>query len=440
MDFAAAICYIDVNKTRGGDAMTIGQRIAQKRKEQNLSQEALGEKLGVSRQSIYKWESDAALPEIDKLVALSKLFGVPVGWLLGVEEETAPQEEPAADELTEGQLQMVEEIVNRYLAAQPAAKKPRQWLKVLAAVIVVLVGIHLFNRLEGLDNRYHTLQNTVGNLNHTVTNQISGITKRVEEILKAQNSLAADYGAELLQTDLSANTVTFSMRAMPKTFVDGMSAVFLVNSGTETKEVAAEADGSTFSAEATVDLTDSISLSVVFITPDGKRQTQLLETYTGLFSNSIPWVSVSCNHVWFSVPNGTVNVGRVSDGRNIYAYVDAGVAKVEGAGVVEVESMQVGVFVNRKLIAWGEECDQPREYQGDWSYSRFFCLPDAEVTLRDGDQMCVAALITDNYGRQFMKNDLCYTAVYKEDGSILLDNVYDSAYDVDVSHWDLSVE
>ena len=420
--------------------MTIGQRIAQKRKERNLSQEALGEKLGVSRQSIYKWESDAALPEIDKLVALSKLFGVPVGWLLGVEEETAPQEEPAADELTEGQLQMVEEIVNRYLAAQPAAKKPRQWLKVLAAVIVVLVGIHLFNRLEGLDNRYHTLQNTVGNLNHTVTNQISGITKRVEEILKAQNSLAADYGAELLRTDLGANTVTFSMRAMPKTFVDGMSAVFLVNSGTETKEVAAVSNGGTFSAEATTALTDSISLSVVFITPDGKRQTQLLETYTGLFSNSIPWVSVSCNHFWLSVPSGTVNVGRAPDGRNIYAYVDAGVTKVEGAGVVEVESMQVGVFVNRKLIGWGEECAQPKEFQGDWSHSRFFCLPDAEVTLRDGDQMCVAALITDNYGRQFMKNDLCYTAVYKEDGSILLDNVYDSAYDVDVSHWDLSVE
>ncbi len=420
--------------------MTIGQRIAQKRKELNLSQEALGEKLGVSRQAIYKWESDAALPEIDKLVALCKLFGVPVGWLLGVQEDTAPQEEPADGELTEGQLQMVEEIVSRYLAAQPAAKKPRQWLKVLAAVIVVLVGIHLFNRLEGLDNRYNTLQNTVGNLNYTVSSQIGGITKRVEEILKAQNSLAADYGAELLRTDLNTNTMTFSMHAMPKTFVDGMSAVFLVNSGAETKEVAAEDNGGTFSAEATAALTDSISLSVVFITPDGKRQTQLLETYTGLLSNSIPWVNVSCNHVWGSVPSGTVNVGRAPNGRNIYAYVGTGVAKVEGAGVVEVESMQVGVFINRKLIGWGEECAQPKEFQGDWSHSRFFCLPDAEVTLRDGDRLCVAALVTDNYGRQFMKSDRFFVAVYKEDGSVWLDDVSDFTFDSDVSHWDLTVE
>ena len=48
--------------------MTTGRRVAQKRKELGLSQEALGEKLGVSRQSIYKWESDSALPEVEKLV------------------------------------------------------------------------------------------------------------------------------------------------------------------------------------------------------------------------------------------------------------------------------------------------------------------------------------------------------------------------------------
>lgn len=59
--------------------MTTGGRIAQKRKEQGLSQEALGDRLGVSRQAIYKWESDSALPEIDKLIALSRLFGVSVG-------------------------------------------------------------------------------------------------------------------------------------------------------------------------------------------------------------------------------------------------------------------------------------------------------------------------------------------------------------------------
>ena len=70
--------------------MTIGQRIAQRRKALGLSQEQLGAQLGVSRQAIYKWESDAALPEIEKLVTLSRQFSVSVGWLLG-EETDAPE-------------------------------------------------------------------------------------------------------------------------------------------------------------------------------------------------------------------------------------------------------------------------------------------------------------------------------------------------------------
>ena len=89
------------------DKLTTGQRIAQERKKLELSQMALASRLEVSRQAISKWESDAAIPEIDKLITLSRLFGVSVGWLLGVEDPAAPQKES----LTENQLQVVEELV-----------------------------------------------------------------------------------------------------------------------------------------------------------------------------------------------------------------------------------------------------------------------------------------------------------------------------------------
>ena len=56
--------------------MTIGQRIAYKRKELALSQEALGEALGVSRQAIYKWENGKCFPQADNLMALAKLFNI----------------------------------------------------------------------------------------------------------------------------------------------------------------------------------------------------------------------------------------------------------------------------------------------------------------------------------------------------------------------------
>ena len=66
--------------------MTLGRRIQELRKALGLSQEELGERLGISRQAISKWEGDQTIPELDKLIALSRLFGLTVGQLLGVEQ------------------------------------------------------------------------------------------------------------------------------------------------------------------------------------------------------------------------------------------------------------------------------------------------------------------------------------------------------------------
>ena len=109
---------------------TTGQRIAAKRKELGLSQEALGEKLGVSRQSIYKWESDTSLPEIEKLISLSRLFSVSVGWLLGVEENSENQEK------------LLEDVLARY---QPP--KPSPWSKWLTGGLAVLCAVGLVSVL-----------------------------------------------------------------------------------------------------------------------------------------------------------------------------------------------------------------------------------------------------------------------------------------------------
>ena len=55
--------------------MTLGQRIQALRKEKGLSQEALGEALGVSRQAVSKWEQGRAAPSTANLLALAKLYG-----------------------------------------------------------------------------------------------------------------------------------------------------------------------------------------------------------------------------------------------------------------------------------------------------------------------------------------------------------------------------
>ena len=62
--------------------MTIGQKIVQLRTNADISQEQLSETLGVSRQSVSKWETDQALPQIDKVLQIAELFNVSTDELL----------------------------------------------------------------------------------------------------------------------------------------------------------------------------------------------------------------------------------------------------------------------------------------------------------------------------------------------------------------------
>lgn len=56
------------------------------RKQQNLSQEELGDKLNVSRQTISKWERNESTPDLDKIVPLCDLFNLSVDELLQVKK------------------------------------------------------------------------------------------------------------------------------------------------------------------------------------------------------------------------------------------------------------------------------------------------------------------------------------------------------------------
>lgn len=83
--------------------MTIGERIRLLRMEKGLSQEGLADALDVTRQAVSRWETDASLPDIDKLIGLCDLFGVSLDYLVrgkgtadGLpKEETEPAASPA---------------------------------------------------------------------------------------------------------------------------------------------------------------------------------------------------------------------------------------------------------------------------------------------------------------------------------------------------------
>ena len=65
----------------------LSEKLYKLRKESGLSQEQLAEQLKVSRQAISKWESGNAVPESEKLIVISKYFGVSLDYLLKDEDE-----------------------------------------------------------------------------------------------------------------------------------------------------------------------------------------------------------------------------------------------------------------------------------------------------------------------------------------------------------------
>lgn len=67
--------------------MSIGQRIARERRNLNLTQEQLSEKLGVSRQTVSKWEQDIILVGTNKLIELCDILEVSIDYLLTGEEK-----------------------------------------------------------------------------------------------------------------------------------------------------------------------------------------------------------------------------------------------------------------------------------------------------------------------------------------------------------------
>lgn len=74
--------------------MELKDRIALARKQAGLSQEQLGDQLGVSRQAVSKWEAGQANPDVTYIAAMCRLFGVSSDWLL-LGEESAQTAAPA---------------------------------------------------------------------------------------------------------------------------------------------------------------------------------------------------------------------------------------------------------------------------------------------------------------------------------------------------------
>ena len=122
--------------------MILADKIMNLRKKCGWSQEELAEQLGISRQSVSKWESGMSIPDLEKIVKMSALFGVSTDYLLKDEiEETLPSEtydtdsaeaRPVSLEEANAYMDLVKETAPKFATAIPAI--------VLSPIPLLLLG------------------------------------------------------------------------------------------------------------------------------------------------------------------------------------------------------------------------------------------------------------------------------------------------------------
>ena len=110
--------------------MILADKIMQLRKKAGWSQEELAEQLGVTRQSVSKWEGAQSIPDLEKVVQMSRLFGVSTDFLLKDELET---EDRALSEDVPPLRRVTMEEASAYLQLRRAAA-PKMALGTLLCV------------------------------------------------------------------------------------------------------------------------------------------------------------------------------------------------------------------------------------------------------------------------------------------------------------------
>lgn len=258
------------------EAKTLGGRIQAHRKAAGLSQEALGERLGVSRQAVSRWEADAAVPELEKLIAMSRLFAVTVGTLLGVEppagaagpaKETgvgaasaenggaAPDETVPAPELTDRELAAAEAIAEKYLAAvRPRWSRNRKLAAAVVGFALVLGAALAAGRLVSLNRQMDDLRSQMAGVQSQVSAQLNDLTGQmtgqISNILDEKDNILSNHAVTVTDFDAAAETVTLTVTVFPKEWTGDTAAVFtaVLSDGRQFRTEALR-QGSGFAAE-----------------------------------------------------------------------------------------------------------------------------------------------------------------------------------------------
>lgn len=375
--------------------MTLGQRIQELRKRSGLSQEKLGEELNVSRQAVSKWESDGGVPELDSLIAMSRLFGVTVGQLLGVEEPRAetsekPEEEDAPPPDPNA---AVEAVLRRYVEETRACARPkrRRWVIALCAAAAVAAGLWVNGQLNELRTTINNVNGQVSGLEIGLRNQIASMEYRIQDVLDAGASLFSDFSYSVADFDVREQTVTLELRATLKSWEPGMRGRFVLIWEDGSQVESDWQDGPEFRTALEAPMKEGATGGKLVVEdPSGA---QLEQT----FRDSIDYVlrpdqyRLSVTQPWIELS------GSVPQGWSVH--VDAWIWSAS-PDLIWPEKAEVMVLVDGEE-RWRRELELEPDGSGDgdWDFHRALEAPELVLSAGELERATFTLRVTDNLGQ-----------------------------------------
>ena len=401
--------------------MNLCENLQRLRRQAGLSQEALAEKLGVSRQAVSKWESGAAVPELDKLTELAHIFHIRLDELLGL---PSSEHSPGVSPLPENTAGTVPESPDtdknlRDILAASRAQTAAHYKKLLSAVglamaamlliVTLLITVRMNRWARDYQNELSRLQGAISALQV----QISSLSAVQQE----NSTLFLDSDVRLIDLDVDNRSATLRLTVTLREFSAAPSSPpRFVLSGQDWSD-AAEAVrgmGNDFSADIEVPLLDAIEASFVFTTDDGTERVEPVDTLHNLDSITqlVIWSTFDGSYSRFNLEDRltfhvTPRAELVVRAEKFFLNSDIQ-PPVPQSGYAELT--RNGNVLARTELTFSDVRPDDVETAGEQAaaavsgdslqYTAEGGLIDCECPYASGDHIVLTLFITDSYGQE----------------------------------------
>lgn len=384
--------------------MKLNETIGRLRRQTGMSQEKLAEEMGVSRQAISKWESGGAMPEIERLEDLARLFGVSMEQLMGLEGPPEPEPEPEPEP---GQTDRADPARLSEESQPEDNPPPRRQTKILAwagigaggllLAVFAATAVWSLGQIRQLNRQCEDLVKKVGELNQRLYNFESMPPTAFIPAGSGENSLFATSSLNILQVLPEQKKMELSLQATLADYQPGTKVTFTIT-GREMEPFQVEAAGDRaplFAEKIQIPLDDEILVMANITRPDGQTQTQSVGELWGLKSE-------------YSFRMDTVYKGEARCSSQGVEFEGPCQVDISGGQRLFLQRVEVKIFADGKEAAstgmdasdWN---DHPLEEGASQAVGNMTCYPylDAKVEARGSIQM--EAVLLDETGEVLTK-------------------------------------